>query len=82
MPHYYFDLVENGQVMRDEDGLVLDDLEAAKGQARRALADVVREEIMDGSPPPTTREVAVHIRDHEVGPVILRVLYSVDASHG
>ena len=81
MPQYYFDLVENGRVLRDEDGLVLDDLEAAKGQARRALADVVREEIMDGSPQ-TTREVAVHIRDHDAGPVILKVSYSVDAPHG
>ena len=82
MPHFYFDLVENGEVLRDDNGLVLGDIEAAKVEARKALADLVREEIRDGATRRRPGEVAVHIRDHTEGPVVMTVTYDIIDNYG
>jgi hypothetical protein len=77
MPRFYFDVVENGEVLHDETGLVLADLEAAKVEARKALGDMMREEIRDGATKRDPGEVAVLIRDHNLGPVVLTITYDV-----
>ena len=82
MPHFYFDLVENGEILRDDDGVMLGGIEAAKVEARKALADLVREEIRDGAMTRRPGEVAVHIRDHTEGPVVVTVTYDIIDNYG
>jgi hypothetical protein len=59
MPHYFFDTRDNSHFMRDESGLELDDLEAARDEATRGLADLAR----DALPGTIRRELAVEVRD-------------------
>lgn len=77
MPHFYFDLLEDGAVVPDDTGLVLENLEQAKLEARKALADLVREEIRDGNTIRRPGEVSVQIRYHDEGPVVMTIAYSI-----
>ena len=65
MPHYFFDTRDNSDLIRDETGLDLDGLEAARDEATRGLADLAK----DTLPGAIRRELAVEVRDegdHEV----------------
>lgn len=43
MPHYWFDMSDNGTLTRDEEGLEFQDLHSARAEALRALGDLLRE---------------------------------------
>lgn len=59
MPHYFFDVQEGDCLVPDQDGLEFQDIEAAKAEAVRALAGMVKDALPDG----TRREIAVVVRD-------------------
>lgn len=48
MPHYYFDIVDRGKVIPDEEGMQLADLEAAQVEANLSAAGMLDDAIEDG----------------------------------
>jgi hypothetical protein len=59
MPHYFFDTRDGPDFVRDELGVELDGIEAARDEATRGLADLAR----DALPGAMRRELAVEVRD-------------------
>lgn len=59
MPHYFFDEIDNGRVVRDEIGYDLPDIDAAKEAAIDALPDMARDQLPDGD----EHLFAVRVRD-------------------
>ena len=49
VPRYYFDCRENEQSVCDDDGIELANLDAAKEVAARALTEIARDILVDGS---------------------------------
>ena len=70
MPRFYFDVRDGGSFIEDDDGLVLPDLEAARDEATRALADMGR----DALPGAVVRELAIEVRDEAKQPLLRAVL--------
>jgi hypothetical protein len=58
MPRYFFD-TRDGELIRDEIGIVLQGVAAARDEATRGLADFAR----DALPGSVRRELAVEVRD-------------------
>jgi hypothetical protein len=67
MPRYYFDSLDGGPVLLDEEGLELDGIEAARREALSGLADFARDLV----PNAKQGRMSVHVRD-EVGNVVHR----------
>ena len=69
MPRYYFDVRDGQDLFVDEDGMDLPDMDSAIAEARRALADMVRDNLR------TERAdaISIAIRDGAEGPVVLAV---------
>lgn len=65
MPLYFFDTREDDTFIEDDIGLHYPDLDAAKLEAGRALAELARD-VIPGS---LKRELAVEVRD-QFGPVL------------
>ena len=68
MPHYYFDVHDKDGAFEDEVGLELPDMDAAIAEARRALADMTKEMLLDGA-----EGIHIIIHDGADGPVRLSV---------
>ena len=69
MPRYYFDVSDGAELFIDDDGMELPDMPTAINEARRALADMVRDSLRsDGAD-----AVSIAIRDGADGPVIISV---------
>ena len=49
MPRYYFQLQADGHDAADKEGIEFVDLPTARDHARRALADILRDEVAEGS---------------------------------
>ena len=77
MPRYYFDVHDAQGVHRDEVGLEFPDMDAAILEARRALADMTRENLMLDS----ATDLSIVIRDGEEGPVNLVVTMTTERPH-
>jgi hypothetical protein len=58
MPRFFFDIHDGKDFTPDRQGLDLDDLEAAKDEAKKALPDIVRDEMPDGD----RRDFTVDVR--------------------
>lgn len=69
MPRYYFDVRDQLGVHRDEVGLDLPDMNAAMLEARRALADMTRESLIQEN----ATDLSIVIRDGNEGPVNLAI---------
>lgn len=69
MPRYYFDVRDGLDLYVDEDGMDLPDMDTAMGEARRALADMVRDNLRTDR----ADALSIAIRDGAEGPVILSV---------
>ena len=67
MPHYFFDTRDGDDFIRDEIGIELDGVEAARDEATRGLADLAK----DALPGSIRRELAVECRD-EMDRALLR----------
>lgn len=59
MARFFFDLTDNGELYSDPEGTELANLEAAEDEASRALLEIAKDQMPDG----TFREVAFHVRD-------------------
>jgi hypothetical protein len=59
MPHYFFDTRDGADLIRDEEGVELDGIEAARDEATRGLTDLAK----DALPGALRRELAVEVRD-------------------
>lgn len=68
MPRFYFDLIEDGNLTPDDTGVVLDEPDAARREAQRSLAEMVRDAMPDGE----HKAMALQIRD-EGGQIHLTV---------
>ena len=78
MPRYYFDSIENGRTLRDEEGLELADVEEARIEALKALGGIVKDSMPNGD----TAQFAIAVRDGTPDPVITAVLsLSVERKH-
>jgi hypothetical protein len=58
VPRYFFD-TRDGELVRDEIGILLDGIEAVRDEATRGLADFAK----DALPGSVRRELAVEVRD-------------------
>jgi hypothetical protein len=59
MPHFYFDLTDNGQSFPDTEGSDLADLRSAEDEAAISLMDMSRDAMPDG----TFRQLSLRARD-------------------
>lgn len=50
MPRYYFHVHGSGDALKDEEGLVLPDVEAAWYQAVRSAREIIRADVQIGCP--------------------------------
>ena len=70
MPRFYFDVRDGLTFTQDDDGLMFPDLEAAKVEATRALAEIAK----DVLPAAFVREMAIEVRDEHKHPLLRTVL--------
>jgi hypothetical protein len=56
---YFFDTRDGSELIRDEQGIELDDIESARHEATRGLADLAKDVI----PSSERRELAIEVRD-------------------
>jgi hypothetical protein len=77
MPRFFFDTYDGERMHSDDAGLELEDIEAAKAEARGALPDMARETIRDG----THSTFVVSVRN-EAGQIVLRVALSLVVEEG
>lgn len=75
MPRYYFDIYDGESQFVDETGVEFETMDDAISEARRALADLVRDALRDMN----SDGVSVNIRDGSEGPVMLKVTMTTDA---
>ena len=64
MARYYFDVITGRELIPDEEGMILPNMDAARREASRSLADLAREIIRTEQPP----KLAISVRTSE-GPV-------------
>ncbi|HEX8167855.1 MAG TPA: hypothetical protein VF601_18970 [Beijerinckiaceae bacterium] len=65
MPHFHFDIVEDGGTLPDDEGIDLSSAEAARLEAARAAAEIMRERAWRQAIP---ADVSIVIRD-DIGPI-------------
>jgi len=81
MTRYYFDLRDGDNVVPDEEGLELYDIEAVRTEAAYALTDLARDVIRAKLISGGTRDLAVEVRDDH-GPVMLaRFQFEIQRLH-
>ena len=68
MPLYYFDFLDSGGLLVDDEGRELNDLQAVQTEAARSLIDMARDSLLDGAAGWIDR-IAVQVRG-EAGPVM------------
>lgn len=78
MARYYFDIMDEEGVFLDDVGLELPDMDTAIKEARRTLADMVRDALRSQSPD----NVSISIRDGAEGPVVLSVTLKTEEPEG
>lgn len=78
MPKYFFDVQDGDGLFIDEVGIELPDMDTAIREARRALADMMRDALRDQS----GQAVVIRIRDGADGPVILSVSLTTELPEG
>lgn len=69
MARYYFDVRDGDDAFDDDMGIELADMETAIREARRALADMMRDALRDE----TRHLLSIAIREGARGPVVLTV---------
>ena len=66
MPRYFFDMQDGDRFVPDEVGVVFPDIESARDQATRTLAEIAR----DTFPGTFRREIAVEVKDDARAPLL------------
>lgn len=69
---YFFDIRENGELTRDEQGVELESLEAARQEAQRALAEMASELIRQRG----VVSLVIEIRTGPYGPHVEAIAHS------
>ncbi|EIM31185.1 DUF6894 family protein [Microvirga lotononidis] len=59
MPLFYFDVIEDEKVIRDDHGVEYPDLEAAESEAARSAAEIGHDRFTKGN----AREITVQVKD-------------------
>jgi len=77
MPRFFFDTYDGEQYIPDENGLDLEDVEAAKLEAQKALPDMAEDALPNGN----HRSFVVNVRD-EAGQIVLRAALSLVVEEG
>jgi hypothetical protein len=72
VPRFFFDIHDGEDFTPDREGLDLDDLEAAKAEAKRTLPEIVKDEMPDGN----RRDFTVDVKD-AAGQLVWRVTLSL-----
>jgi hypothetical protein len=72
MPRFFFDIHDGKAFMPDREGLDLEDLEAAKAEAKKTLPEIVKDEMPDGD----RRDFTVDVKD-AAGQLVWRVTLSL-----
>jgi hypothetical protein len=72
MPRFFFDIHDGEKFTPDRQGLDLDDLEAAKEEAKKTLSEIVKDEMPDGG----RRDFTVDVKD-AAGQIVWRVTLSL-----
>ncbi len=75
MPHYFFDSRDGDDLIRDDVGIDLPDLEAARFEATRALAEIASD-VIPGS---AGRSFSIEVRDQQ-GHVLARTAIVFDST--
>lgn len=68
MPRFFFDLFDKHGLVRDEEGMDFPSMDEAVAEARRTLAGMVKDALLQGEESP----IEIRIRDGQ-GPVVLSV---------
>ena len=66
MPRYYFDWQDDTRLMRDEDGLDLPGMEAARREAASGLPDLAKDVLLSTD---NMRELSITVRDGDGEPI-------------
>jgi hypothetical protein len=72
MPRYFFDVHDGGRFAPDRIGLELEGLEVAKDEAKKALPDIVKDQMPDGD----RRDFTVDVKD-AAGQIVWRITLSL-----
>jgi hypothetical protein len=72
MPRYFFGIHDGEVFTPDREGLDLEDLEAAKAEAKRTLPEIVKDEMPDGD----RRDFTVDVKD-VAGQIVWRITLSL-----
>jgi hypothetical protein len=79
MPHYYFDIRDGDELAPDEEGLHLKSTEAARAEAAKSLADMVRD-AAHYARPANRRQMAIEVRDN-AGPVMrVKLVFEIEGT--
>ena len=71
MPRYFFDSHDGEDFIRDDEGVELDGIEAARDEATAALAGIAK----DALPRSTRRELSIEVRDESDRQIIRASLW-------
>ena len=69
MPQYFFDLVNGGELVPDEEGTEISCLDELQNEAAYTLADMLRDEVRETNGNPLARDLMFVVRDTN-GPVM------------
>jgi hypothetical protein len=72
MPRFFFDIHDGENFTPDRQGVELEDLEAAKDEAKKALPDIMKDEMPDGD----RRDFTVDVKN-VAGQIVWRVTLSL-----
>ena len=78
MARYYFDIMDEEGIFLDDEGIDLPNMDSAIKEARRALADMVRDALRAQNPD----SVSISIRDGAEGPIVLSVTLKTEEPNG
>jgi len=69
MRRYFFDVRGGGDIVPDEEGMELSNIDAAQNEATRALADMARDEVRTRNGSGSACDLTIEVRDDD-GPVM------------
>jgi hypothetical protein len=65
MPRYFLDFTDTGELLRDDEGMELVDLEAARMEALASLGEIAKDQLRDGD----RRDFIIDIRERLTTPL-------------
>lgn len=74
MPQYYFDVQDGDGVFVDDVGIELKDMDTAVREARKAIADMVRDALRESE----GSQISILVRDGADGPILITVKMTTD----